>query len=65
MTEGYYFNVTYTLNRSTRTLHRRINGKSHESCNLDQVKQRAEFDELPIEERYFRCVRCFKADPDW
>jgi hypothetical protein len=59
--------ITYTLNRTSGVLHQRVDGRSYESCNLDQIKRRADFDELPLEidmqaedERYYRCKRCFR-----
>jgi hypothetical protein len=52
--------TTYTLNRRTGTLHRRIDGKSYESCNLDQLVQRQDSATEPLHKR--KCLRCFRSD---
>jgi hypothetical protein len=53
--------VTYTLNHRTGTLHRRVGGKSHESCNLDQLVDRRDYSTYPITGVRRECLRCFKG----
>jgi hypothetical protein len=54
--------TTYTLNRRTGTLHRRIDGKSYESCNLDQLVARQDSGSYPIQGVRRECLRCFKRE---
>jgi hypothetical protein len=53
--------TTYTLNRRSGILHRRIQGKSYESCNLDQLVDRRDYSTYPITGVKRECLRCFKG----
>jgi hypothetical protein len=54
--------TTYTLNRRTGTLHRRVDGKSYESCNLDQLVAREDSSARPVVGVKRWCRRCFKPE---
>jgi hypothetical protein len=54
--------TTYTLNRRTGTLHRRISGKSYEQCNLDQLVDRQDSATRPPVGVRRLCLRCFQPE---
>ena len=51
----------YVLNTTTKRLHLKIDGKSDERCNLDQLKEAVTTD-LPPKVRYLACSRCMPLD---
>ena len=51
--------IEYVLNISKRRLHVRIDGRSHEDCNLDQLKHTATYAAIP-EGQWSWCMRCRK-----
>lgn len=55
--------VTYIVNPKTNRVHKAIDGKTHENCNVDQLTRRViltqeQFDAFGS--KYVRCVRCFR-----
>lgn len=50
--------IEYVLNLNNRKLHKRIDGMSRETCNLDQLTRFSVLTELPEDGNYFRCYRC-------
>jgi hypothetical protein len=56
----------YVLNRTTKRLHLRIDGRSDERCNLDDLKDVGVFDvppkPPPLGLRWIPCARCMPPD---
>jgi hypothetical protein len=52
----------YVLNTTTKRLHMRIDGKSDERCNLDELKAKIVSDVPPKGERVIHCARCMPMD---
>jgi hypothetical protein len=48
----------YVLNTNTRRLHLKVDGRSYESCNLDQLTAKVESPVPPKEGKYHLCTRC-------
>ena len=51
----------YVYNATTKRLHLKVDGKSDERCNLDQLKEAVTTD-LPPKTRYLPCARCMPLD---
>lgn len=57
--------IEYVLNLKSHAvpvLHLRIDGRSREQCNLDQLKRTATYADLP-EGHWSWCARCRKDHP--
>jgi hypothetical protein len=52
----------YVYNATTKRLHLKIDGKSDERCNLDQLKDAVTSDIPPIGARVIHCTRCMPPD---
>lgn len=55
--------VTYIVNPKTNRVHRAIDGKTYENCNVDQLTRRViltqeQYDAFGA--KYVKCVRCFR-----
>ena len=52
--------ITYVLNNRSGVLHKLVDGRSHEQCNLDQLVDRKALTAEPWEVKRY-CKRCW----DW
>lgn len=53
--------IEYILNQKAKkvsVLHIRIDGLSHESCNLDQIRDSLMTTEIPVGRKWTWCSRC-------
>lgn len=52
----------YVLNPKTRRLHLRVDGRSFEQCNLDQIEGAVIAPIPPRDRAYHPCQRCLGTD---
>lgn len=50
--------IEYIHNPHTRKLHTRVDGATRESCNVDQIKDRKVYTELPDDVIWYWCSKC-------
>ena len=54
-----HLTITYVLNSRSGVLHKLVDGRAHESCNTDQIRDKQRLTAEPWEVKRY-CKRCWE-----